>query len=85
MQGLCQPSSRCAREFRSIEDRAITRSALLAVIPEAVARRDAKHGVLRVLPYRFGQKLESYGSLVPKDRPLSKPTARFRGRQRLGD
>jgi DNA-binding transcriptional LysR family regulator len=55
----------------------ITQSHLLAVIPEAVARRDAKHGVLRVLPYKFRQKLESYGSLVPKDRPLSKPGARF--------
>jgi DNA-binding transcriptional LysR family regulator len=55
----------------------ITRSDLLAVIPKAVAQRDAKHGVLRVLPYKFGQKLESYGSLVPKDRPLSTPAARF--------
>jgi DNA-binding transcriptional LysR family regulator len=55
----------------------ITRSDLLAVIPLAVAQCDVQHGVLRVLPYRFGQKLESYGSLVPKDRPLSKPAARF--------
>jgi DNA-binding transcriptional LysR family regulator len=55
----------------------ITRSDLLAVIPQAVAQRDAAHGVLRILPYRFDQKLESYGSLVPKDRPLSKPAARF--------
>jgi DNA-binding transcriptional LysR family regulator len=55
----------------------ITRSDLLAVIPQAVAQRDAKHGVLCVLPYEFGQKLESYGSLVPKDRPLSRPAARF--------
>ena len=54
-----------------------TRSDFIAVIPESVARRDAKHGVLRVLPYRFRQKLESYGSLVPKDRPLSRPAARF--------
>ena len=55
----------------------VRRSDMVAVIPEAVARRDAKHGVLRVLPYKFKQKLESYGSLVPKDRPLSKPAARF--------
>ncbi|HSV60855.1 MAG TPA: LysR family transcriptional regulator [Variovorax sp.] len=55
----------------------IRRSHLIAVIPEAVARRDAEHGVLRILPYRFGQKLEAYGSLVPKDRPLSRPAERF--------
>jgi DNA-binding transcriptional LysR family regulator len=55
----------------------VTRSELLGVIPESVARRDAKHGVFRVLPYRFRQQLESYGSLVPKDRPLTKPAVRF--------
>jgi DNA-binding transcriptional LysR family regulator len=52
-------------------------SELVAVIPQAVARRDEKHGILRILPYTFRQALESYGSLVPKDRPLSKPGARF--------
>jgi DNA-binding transcriptional LysR family regulator len=55
----------------------VTRSQLLGVIPEAVARRDAKHGVLRVLPYEFGQNLASYGSLVPRDRPLSALAGRF--------
>ena len=55
----------------------VRRSDLVAVIPEAVARRDAQHGILRVLPYRLSHKLESYGSLVPGDRPLSKPAQRF--------
>ena len=55
----------------------IRESNLIAVVPEAVARRDAGHGVLRVLPYRFEHKLEAYGSLTPKDRPLSAPAARF--------
>ena len=55
----------------------VRRSQMVAVIPEAVARRDAKHGVLRILPYKFTNKLESYGSLVPKDRPLSNPAVRF--------
>ena len=55
----------------------IRRSELVAVIPETVARRDAEHGVLRILPYKFRQKLEAYGSLVPKNRPLSQPAARF--------
>jgi DNA-binding transcriptional LysR family regulator len=55
----------------------IRHSALVAVIPEAVARRDAEHGVLHIVPYRMRHKLEAYGSLVRKDRPLSKPAERF--------
>jgi DNA-binding transcriptional LysR family regulator len=55
----------------------IRRSELVAVIPEAVARRDAEHGVLHILPYRIRQNLPAYGSLVRKDWPLSKPAARF--------
>lgn len=55
----------------------VTRSELLGVIPDSVAKRDAKYGVFRVLPYKFRQQLESYGSLVPKDRPLTKPAIRF--------
>ena len=55
----------------------IRRSQLVAVIPETVARRDAEHGVLRILPYRMRQTLEAYGSLVRKDRPLSQPAERF--------
>jgi DNA-binding transcriptional LysR family regulator len=49
----------------------IRRSNLVAVIPEAVALNDAKHGMLHVVPYLFGQTLEAYGSLVRRDRPLS--------------
>lgn len=52
-------------------------SQLLAVIPEAVALGDAQHGKVRVLPYRFGRTLESYGSIVPAQRPLSRAASRF--------
>lgn len=52
-------------------------SQLVAVIPEAVARRDAAHGLLRIVAYPLGQQLEAYGSLVRRDRPLSKPAERF--------
>jgi DNA-binding transcriptional LysR family regulator len=55
----------------------IRRSTLVAVIPEAVAQRDAAHGVLRILPYRIRQKLPAYGSLVRKDWPLSRPAEQF--------
>lgn len=55
----------------------IRRSQLVSVIPEAVAQRDAEHGILRILPYRLGQSLAAYGSLVSKDRPLSTPAEHF--------
>ncbi|HET7156850.1 MAG TPA: LysR substrate-binding domain-containing protein, partial [Hyphomicrobiaceae bacterium] len=52
-------------------------SQLIGVIPDAVAQQYAAHDVLRVLPYRFRQKLEAYGSVVRSDRPLSKPAQEF--------
>ncbi|WP_418320487.1 LysR family transcriptional regulator [Piscinibacter sakaiensis] len=55
----------------------VRRSTMLGVIPMAVAKTHAEHGMLRVLPFRFRHTLEAYGSLVPRDRPLSEPAARF--------
>lgn len=55
----------------------IRRSPMISVIPETVAQRDAEHGILRILPYRLGQSLAAYGSLVSKDRPPSKPAEHF--------
>lgn len=52
-------------------------SNMIGVIPEAVARRDAKHDIVAVLPYRMRHALESYGTLVPRQRPLSRPAERF--------
>lgn len=55
----------------------IRRSPLIAVIPKAVAQRDVEHGVLHILPYRLQRKLEAYGSVTLRDRPLSKPAEQF--------
>lgn len=52
-------------------------SRLLGVIPQTVAELNAEHGMLRVLPYRMRRRLEAYGSLVRKDRPLSRPAQHF--------
>lgn len=52
-------------------------SHLLGVIPQAVARGHAEHGMFRPLPYRFRHGLEAYGSVAPKGRPLSALAARF--------
>ena len=55
----------------------IRRSELVAVIPEAMARRDAQHGLLHIVGYRIRQQLPAYGSLVRKDWPLGKPAEAF--------
>jgi DNA-binding transcriptional LysR family regulator len=55
----------------------VRNSQLLGVIPEAVARGHAEHGMVKSLAYRFRHTLEAYGSLVPRDRPLSALAARF--------
>lgn len=52
-------------------------SQMLGVIPEAVARGHADHGMVITLPYRFRHTLEAYGSIVPRDRPKSALAARF--------
>lgn len=52
-------------------------SQMLGVIPLAVAKGHAGAGMVSVVPYRFRNALESYGSLVPRDRPLSAPARRF--------
>lgn len=52
-------------------------SDLVAVLPEAVARVHAQHGMVRILPCRLRRNLQAYGSLVRRDRPLSAPAAQF--------
>jgi len=52
-------------------------SEMLGVIPQAVAQSHAQAGMLCALPYRFSHALDAYGSLVPRDRPLSAPAQRF--------
>jgi hypothetical protein len=47
----------------------------VGVVPETVAM--SERAVLSILGYRMQQKLETYGSLVPRDRPLSKPGEHF--------
>lgn len=55
----------------------VRNSDLVAVIPQAVARDHAEHGMVRILPYRMRRNLQSYGSLVRRDRPLSQAAASF--------
>ncbi|MFT3720074.1 LysR family transcriptional regulator [Pseudorhodoferax sp.] len=55
----------------------VRRSQLVSVVPEAVARSPGQRSVLHVVPYRLRHRLEAYGSLVRRDRPLSKPAQQF--------
>lgn len=53
----------------------VRHSESIAVLPETVAQDYTHHGLLATLPYRLERKLEAYGSIVRRDRPLS-PSAR---------
>lgn len=55
----------------------IRSSDMVGVIPQTVAEINAAHGMLHILPYRMRRKLEAYGSLVRKDRPISRAAQRF--------
>lgn len=57
----------------------IRRAPLIAVVPKTVAQRNGEGRVLRVLPYRLRRKLETYGSVTLRGRPLSKPAEQFLG------
>ena len=53
------------------------KSDMLGVIPESVASRYARHGLLAIIPYQIQQSLTAFGSIVPKDRPLSTAAKHF--------
>lgn len=55
------------------------KSSMLGVIPESVAGRYAAHGLLAILPYRIRHRLTAFGSIVPRDRPLSAAARHFVG------
>lgn len=52
-------------------------SDMLGVIPQTVGALNDAHGMLRIVPYNLRHKLESYGSLVRRDRPLSRSAELF--------
>ena len=55
----------------------VARSQMLGAIPATVAQRNAEHGLVATLDYRFHHKLPSYGAIVRRDRPLSAPAQHF--------
>lgn len=55
----------------------IAQSRMIAVIPQPVAHRFARHNLLRILPYTFSHTLSLWGSLVHRDRHINPVMQRF--------
>ncbi|SFC64987.1 transcriptional regulator, LysR family [Polaromonas sp. OV174] len=54
----------------------IAETDMVSVMPQSIADSYAQHGLLRILPCHIQHKMESFGSITRKDRPLSE-AARF--------
>ena len=55
----------------------IAETDMIGVVPQSIADTYARHGLLRVLPCHIQHKMESFGSITCKDRPLSEATRFF--------
>lgn len=76
-EGLALPRGRIETGSILTTINLIRNSAMVGVIPSTVAELHAAHGMLHILPYRLQRRLDAYGSLVRKDRPISRPAQRF--------
>lgn len=50
---------------------------MIAVIPESIAINYQRYGMLSILPYSFKHSLTAWGTLVYRDRPISRVTQDF--------
>ena len=55
----------------------IDKTDMIAVMPRSIADSYAQHGLLKVLPCDIRHKMESFGSITRKDRPLSEAAQFF--------
>ena len=55
----------------------IAETDMVGVVPQSIADTYARHGLLRILPCYIQHKMESFGSITRKDRPLSEATRLF--------
>lgn len=55
----------------------IAETNMIGVVPLSIADTYARHGLLRVLPCPIRHKMESFGSITRRDRPLSEATRFF--------
>ena len=57
----------------------IAETDMIGVVPESIAQTSARHGLLKVLPCYIQHKMESFGSITRRDRPLSDAAKFFLG------
>jgi DNA-binding transcriptional LysR family regulator len=55
----------------------IAETDMIGVVPLSIADTYARHGLLKVLPCPIQHKMESFGSITRKDRPLSEAAQLF--------
>ena len=55
----------------------VRHSQMVAVLPATVAGDNAEHGMLCILDYALGRRLDAFGSIVHRNRPLSAPGRQF--------
>lgn len=55
----------------------VSRTRMLAVLPQSVAREFKRHKLLGIVKYQPQNKLASYGSVVRRDRPTSPQSENF--------
>ena len=55
----------------------IAETDMIGVLPKSIADTYAKHGLLKILPCLIQHKMEEFGSVTRKDRPLSEAAAYF--------
>ena len=55
----------------------IANTRMIAVIPQTIASRYERHGLLRIVRYNICASLSAYGSIVRRDRPVSTSAAVF--------
>lgn len=57
----------------------IAETEMVGVMPQSIADTYQQHGLLRILPCYIRHKMESFGSITRKDRPLSEAARFFLG------
>ncbi len=55
----------------------IAETDMIGVVPQSIADTYARHGLLKVLPCHIQHKMEAFGSITRRDRPLSEATRFF--------
>ncbi len=55
----------------------IAETDMIGVMPQSIAGSYARHGLLKILPCHIRHKMESFGSITRKDRPLSEAARYF--------